>query len=275
MLDFSQDDMNTLVETYVIPWGINIAMALAVFIIGLFVVGILVKLLGKALKRTKLDNILIEFVQAIAKALLLIFVILAALDQLGVDTTSFIAVLGAAGLAIGLALQGSLQNFAAGFMLLMNRPFTSGDYVEAGGTAGVVVTIGIFTTILTSPDNKEVIVPNGLIYNDHITNYSKRPTRRVDMVFGISYGDDLRKAKEVMRKVVEADDRVLADPPPTIAVNELADSSVNFVVRPWVNTADYWAVKWDITEKMKLALDEAGITIPFPQMDVHMQKVEN
>lgn len=275
MLDFSQDDMNTLVETYVIPWGINIAMALAVFIIGLFVVGILVKLLGKALKRTKLDNILIEFVQAIAKALLLIFVILAALDQLGVDTTSFIAVLGAAGLAIGLALQGSLQNFAAGFMLLMNRPFTSGDYVEAGGTAGVVVTIGIFTTILTSPDNKEVIVPNGLIYNDHITNYSKRPTRRVDMVFGISYGDDLRKAKEVMRKVVEADDRVLADPPPTIAVNELADSSVNFVVRPWVNTADYWAVKWDITEKMKLALDEAGITIPFPQMDVHMQKVES
>lgn len=274
MLDFNQDKFGEMIDTYLIPWGINIALALVIFIVGKLVANMLVGLLGKALGRSNMDNILVEFIQAIARALLLIIVIIAALNQLGVDTTSFIAILGAAGLAIGLALQGSLQNFAAGFMLLMNRPFAAGHYVEAGGTAGVVESIGIFTTVMTSPDNKEIVVPNGQIYNGHITNYSKRDTRRVDLVFGISYGDDLLKAKQIMMDVVKADERVLEDPAPNVAVNELADSSVNFIVRPWVKTEDYWPVKWDMTEKMKLALDENGITIPFPQMDVHVDKGE-
>ncbi|WP_020208424.1 mechanosensitive ion channel family protein [Gilvimarinus chinensis] len=275
MFDFSQDEMNEFAQNHVIPWGINIVTALLIFIVGKIVVKILVGIIGKLLKRTNLDNILVEFIQAIANALLLIVVIIAALDQLGVDTTSLIALIGAAGLAIGLALQGSLQNFASGFLLLVFRPFTAGDYIEAGGTAGVVKTIGIFTTTLNSPDNKEIIVPNGAIYSGNITNYSALPTRRVDLVFGISYDDDIKKAKEIMERVVKADGRVLADPAPQIAVSELADSSVNFVVRPWVNSADYWGVKFDLTENIKLAFDENGISIPFPQMDVHMDKPAN
>lgn len=269
MFNFNQDDVMTLVHTHVIPWGINIITALLIFIIGKIVVKILVNVFGKVLARTKLDNILVDFLQAIANALLLLIVIIAALDQLGVDTTSMIALIGAAGLAIGLALQGSLQNFASGFLLLVFRPFTAGDYIEAGGTSGVVKTISIFTTTLNTPDNKEVIVPNGQIYNDNIVNYSKLPTRRVDMVFGISYDDDIKKAKEIMERVVKADPRVLAEPAPTIAVAELADSSVNFVVRPWVNTGDFWPTKFDLIENIKLAFDEGGITIPYPQMDVH------
>ncbi|MBU2886887.1 mechanosensitive ion channel [Gilvimarinus agarilyticus] len=275
MFNFGQDDMNEFVQTHVIPWGISLVTALLIFIIGKIVVKILVGVIGKLLRRTNLDNILVEFIQAIANALLLIVVIIAALDQLGVDTTSLIALIGAAGLAIGLALQGSLQNFAAGFLLLVFRPFTAGDYIEAGGTAGVVKTIGIFTTTLNSPDNKEIVVPNGAIYSGNITNYSALPTRRVDLVFGIGYGDDIKKAKEIMDSVVKADERVLADPAPQIAVSELADSSVNFVVRPWVNSADYWGVKFDLTENIKLAFDENGISIPFPQMDVHLQKEED
>ena len=274
MLDFTREDIEQLVETYIIPWGINIVTALLIFIIGKIIIKIMVGILGKVLARTKLDSILVEFVQAIANALLLIFVIVAALDQLGVDTTSLIAIVGAAGLAIGLALQGSLQNFASGFLLLVFRPFTAGNYVEAGGTAGVVKSIGIFTTTLNTPDNKEVIVPNSAIYSDNIINYSSLPTRRVDMVFGISYGDDIKKAKDIMAQVVNADSRVLQDPAPTIAVLELADSSVNFAVRPWVNSADFWPVKFDLTEKIKLAFDENDITIPFPQMDLHLERLQ-
>lgn len=272
MFEFQQDNAEQLLQDYVIPWGINIATAILIFIVGKIVVKILVSLIGKLLKRSKLDNILVEFIQAIANALLLIVVVIASLDQLGVDTTSLIALIGAAGLAIGLALQGSLQNFAAGFLLLVFRPFTAGHYIEAGGTAGVVKTIGIFTTTLNSPDNKEIIVPNGAIYSGNITNYSALPTRRVDLVFGISYGDDIKKAKEIMEAAVKADERILAEPAPQIAVSELADSSVNFVVRPWVNSADFWPVKFDLTEKIKLAFDENGISIPFPQMDVHLSK---
>lgn len=272
MFDFNQNEMNEFVQNHVIPWGINLATALLIFIVGKIVVKILVGIIGKLLRRTKLDNILVEFIQSIANALLLIVVIIAALDQLGVDTTSLIALIGAAGLAVGLALQGSLQNFAAGFLLLVFRPFSAGHYIEAGGTAGVVKTIGIFTTILTTPDNKEIIVPNGAIYSGNIINYSALPTRRVDLTFGIGYGDDIKKAKEIMEQVVKADERVLADPAPQIAVSELADSSVNFIVRPWVNSADYWGVKFDLTEKIKLAFDENGISIPFPQMDVHLSQ---
>ncbi len=261
-----------IVSVYVVPWAINIALALVVFYVGRIVVKIVVKILKKILVRAKMDEILINFVSSIVKSVLLLFVIVAALDQLGVNTTSLIALLGAAGLAVGLALQGSLQNFAAGVMMIVFRPFKAGDFVEAGGTSGVVEAINIFSTTMRTGDNREIIVPNGSIYGGSITNYSARETRRVDMVFGIGYGDDIRKARDIMQKVMDEDERILKDPAYTVAVSELADSSVNFVVRPWVKSGDYWAVKFDLTEKIKLAFDENDISIPFPQMDLHMQK---
>ncbi len=262
-------DVTKMTETYVIPWVINVSMALAIFIIGKIIVNMLTKVLRTVLSKSNMDEILINFVSSIFKTVLLLFIVIASLDQLGVDTTSLIALLGAAGLAIGLALQSSLQNFASGVMLIVFRPFKAGDYVEVAGTAGVVETINIFSSTLRTGDNREIIIPNGSIYGGTITNYSARATRRVDMVFGIGYDDDIKKAKQLLEDIVNADERVLADPKPVIAVSELADSSVNFVVRPWVNTADYWAVLWDLTEEVKLKFDEAGISIPYPQMDVH------
>lgn len=262
-------DIAKMTEVYVVPWAINIAMAIAIFIVGKFVVNILIKILVKILQKSKMDEMLVDFVASIIKTILLLFVVIAALDQLGVNTTSLIALLGAAGLAVGLALQNSLQNFAAGVMLIVFRPFKAGDFVEAGGVAGVVESISIFSSTMRTGDNKEVIVPNGSIYGGTITNYSARETRRVDMVFGIGYDDDIKKTKELLEKIVTSDERVLADPAPVIAVSELADSSVNFVVRPWVKTSDYWAVMWDLTEEVKLQFDAAGISIPYPQMDVH------
>lgn len=267
-------DINQMINTYAIPWAINIAFALAIFVVGRWAVRALIKVAGKLLAKAGMDEILVNFVTSIANAILLLFIIIAALDQLGVDTTSLIALLGAAGLAVGLALQNSLQNFAAGVMLIIFRPFKNGDFIEAGGTMGVVESISIFSTIMRTGDNREVIVPNGSIYNGTITNYSARDTRRIDMVFGIGYDDDIKKAKEIMDGILKADDRVLADPEPLIAVAELADSSVNFNVRPWVNSGDYWAVKFDLTEKIKIAFDENGISIPYPQMDLHIDKSE-
>ncbi len=267
-------EINNLVTTYVVPWAINIFFALAIFIVGRWVSKFLVRLLRKGLTKAKMDPILVNFIGSIVSSLLLLFIIIASLNQLGVDTTSLIAIFGAAGLAIGLALQGSLQNFASGVMLIIFRPFKTGDFVEAGGTSGVVEAISIFTTIMRTGDNREVIVPNGSIYSGTITNYSARDTRRIDMVFGIGYGDDIKKAKQILQQVLEADERVLKDPAPLVAVAELADSSVNFNVRPWVKSPDYWAVKFDLTENVKLAFDENNISIPFPQMDVHMDKAE-
>ncbi|AKH19869.1 mechanosensitive ion channel family protein [Sedimenticola thiotaurini] len=267
-------DIEKLVSTFVIPWSINIVLALATFFIGRWVASILLKIVRKLLNKSKMDAILINFVTSILHAILLLFIVIAAMDQLGVDTTSLIALLGAAGLAVGLAMQNSLQNFAAGVMLIIFRPFKTGDFVEAGGTAGVVETISIFSTIMRTGDNREVIVPNGSIYNGTITNFSARETRRIDMVFGIGYGDDIRKAKQLLNDILEADERVLKDPAPLVAVGELADSSVNFNVRPWVKSADYWNVKFDLTERIKLAFDDNGISIPYPQMDVHLDKAE-
>ncbi len=261
-------------DIYVFPWIINIALAAAIFVVGRFVAKILINLLEKLLRKSKMEDILINFIASIANILLLLVIIVAALDQLGVDTTSLIALVGAAGLAVGLALQGSLQNFAAGVLLIVFRPFKEGDFVEAAGVAGVVEHISIFNTIMRTGDNKEVIVPNGNIYSGVIVNYSARDTRRVDMVFGIGYDDDLKKAKAVLEDIINSDERVLKDPAPVIAVSELADSSVNFVVRPWVNSADYWAVLFDTTEAVKLRFDEEGISIPYPQMDVHQYKHE-
>ena len=272
MFNFEADNMQQMIDTYLIPWGINIVMALLIFFIGKWICGLLVKVFGRVMAKSKYDAMLVEFIQSILGAVLLLFVIVASLDRLGVDTTSLVAVFGAAGLAIGLSLQGSLQNFAAGVMLLMFRPFKAGDYVEAGGTAGVVNGIGIFTTTILTPDNKQIIVPNGNVYSDNITNYSAMATRRVDLVFGIGYDDDLLKAKQILEEVVKANERVLAEPAPQVAVSELADSSVNFVVRPWVNSADYWTVMFGLTEEVKLRFDKEGISIPYPQMDIHLDK---
>jgi small conductance mechanosensitive channel len=218
----------------------------------------------------KTDPMIIGFVGSIVYVGLMVFVVLAALGQVGIQTTSFIAILGAAGLAIGLALQGSLANFAAGFLLIMFRPFKVGDFIEGAGISGAVESIQIFTTTLKTPDNKMVIVPNAKLMNDNITNYSAKETRRVDLVVGVSYDADLAQVKQVLTDIANKDERVKSDPAPLIAVSELGDSSVNLVMRMWTNTADYWGVYFDSTEAVKLRLDEAGIGIPYPQRDVHM-----
>lgn len=269
---FAGLDIERMVDIYVVPWSINIALAIIVFVVGRLVAKGLIKVLERVLQNAKVDPMLIEFIGSIAKAALLLFVIIASLDMLGVDTTSLIAMLGAAGLAVGLALQGSLQNFASGVLLIIFRPFQNGDVVDAGGIIGKVEKITIFNTVMLTPDNREIIVPNGAIYGGTITNLSARDTRRIDMVFGIGYGDDIKKAKDILMQVMESDSRILKDPAPVVALAELADSSVNFVVRPWVRGEDYWDVKFDLTEKTKLAFDEKGISIPFPQMDIHMDQ---
>lgn len=269
-MDWKQYLSTDSVTEYVIPWAINIVFALGIFIVGRWVVRAIVGVLKRMLIKAKMDDILVDFICAIARTALLLFVIIAALEQLGVDTTSLIALLGAAGLAVGLALQGSLANFAAGVMLIVFRPFKAGDFVEAGGVTGVVEKISIFSTIMRTGDNREVIVPNGGIYGSNITNYSARETRRIDLVFGIGYGDDIRKAREIILAILNQDERILKDPEPVVAVGELGASSVDFVVRPWVATADYWNVRWDLLEKVKLAFDENGVSIPYPQRDVHL-----
>ena len=271
---FENLDVQQIVEHYVIPWGINILLAVAIFVIGRWIAKILLKVTDKMMTKSGMDPMLVRFLHSILNALLLLLIVIAAMDRLGVNTTSFIALIGAAGLAVGLALQGSLQNFAAGVLLVIFRPFKVGHFVETAGVAGVIEEIGIFSTRMKTGDNREIIVPNGAIYSGTITNFSARDTRRIDMVFGIGYGDDIRKAKEIIKGILEADERILKEPEPLIALAELADSSVNFNVRPWVNSADYWNVRFDVTEKIKLAFDENGISIPFPQMDVHLSKLE-
>lgn len=262
-------------EGVIATWLINILLALVIVFVGRVVVRWLVKLSRKLMVRANLDPILINFSSSIINAVLMLFVLIAALDQLGVDTTSLIALLGAAGLAVGLAMKDSLQNFAAGVMMIVFRPFKVGDFIEAGGVSGVVEKISIFSTIMKTGDNREIIVPNGHVYAGAITNFSARDTRRIDMTFGIGYGDDLLKAKQILTDIINGHDKVLVEPAPVIRVSELADSSVNFDVRPWVNADDYWPVRSDLIEKVKIAFDENGITIPYPQMDIHLDKQES
>jgi small conductance mechanosensitive channel len=255
-------------------WALRIGAALLVFVIGRFIANWLVRFARRHMEKRKLDVLIVNFISNILNWMLLLLVIILALNQLGVDTTAMVALLGAAGLAIGLALQDSMKNFASGVLLIIFRPFSTGHLVDAAGTSGTVESITLFTSTLLTADNREVIVPNSAIYTGTITNYSARPTRRIDMVFGISYADDLRKARELLEQIVAADPRVLAEPAPAIVVGELADSSVNFFVQPWVNNADYLDVKFAITERVKTVFDENGITIPYPQMDVHMQNAD-
>lgn len=249
----------------------NIVAALLIFFVGKWVAARIARLVKTGAAK-RIDGTVANFVGNLLNIVLVAFVVIAALDELGVETTSLVAILGAAGLAVGLALKDSLGNFAAGVMLIMFRPFKVGDYVEAGGAAGSIKEIRIFATIMNTPDNKIITVPNGAIMGGNIVNYSEMPTRRVDMVVGVGYGSDLSRVKTVLQSILEADERILKDPAPVIAVSELADSSINLLVRPWVNSADYWAVKWDTTETVKKRFDEEGIEIPFPQMDVHLDK---
>jgi small conductance mechanosensitive channel len=251
-------------------FGVRVIAAVVILILGWWVAKIVRNSMRKVMTKRDVDPMLVSFVGHLAYALLMIFVILAALGKLGVQTTSFVAVVGAAGLAIGLALQGALANFAAGVLMLIFRPFKVGDYIEGGGTAGVVEEIQIFTTKLKTPDNKLIIVPNAKMTGDNITNYSAKEIRRVDLVFGVGYGDDIDKVKTVIEDVLSKEDRILKDPPITIGLVELGDSSVNFAVRPWVKTEDYWGVYFDVNEAMKKRFDAEGISIPFPQRDVHM-----
>ncbi len=267
-------DLAKLTEIDYMSYVTNFLIALAIFVIGRWVVKMVVKGIRKVLDRNKTDDMLADFICSLLSALGTLVVVIAALNRLGVDTTSLVALIGAAGLAIGLALQSSLSNFAAGVMLIVNKPFDAGDYVEAGGVSGVVEDVHIFSTTLRTPDNKSVIVPNGQIYESSITNYSNRKRRRIDLVMGIGYEDDIKKAKQLMTDIMQADKRILPEPAPVVAVHELADSSVNFAVRPWVKTEDYWAVYWDLLEGFKLSFDENGISIPYPQQDLHVHKVE-
>jgi small conductance mechanosensitive channel len=257
-------------QAVVAQYGLQVIGAIATLIIGIWVAKILAKTFGKVLRKREVDETLIKFFVSVVKITLIAFVIISAIAQVGIETTSFVAVIGAAGLAVGFALQGSLSNLAAGVMLIIFKPFKVGDYIEGGGDAGSVESIGIFVTTLVTPDNKVVVVPNSTMTGGNITNYSAKDTRRVDMVFGIGYSDNIDKAKKVIEDVLNSDKRILKEPAPQIVVSELADSSVNFNVRPWVNTVDFWGVYFDTTETIKKEFDEQNISIPFPQRDVHM-----
>ncbi|MGM0623062.1 MAG: mechanosensitive ion channel family protein [Campylobacterota bacterium] len=259
-------------SSIVMQWIVNIALAALIFFIGKMVARKLADIVVGLMRKSKMDDTLIGFLESVLYGIMLVFIALAALAQLGIETTSFIAVLGAAGLAVGLAFKDSLSNVGSGMMIIILKPFGVGDYVTAGGESGTIEKITIFQTFMTTPDNKSIVVPNASITSDTITNYSAKETRRVDFVFGIGYDDDLKKAKEVLQEVISGDERVLQEPEPMVVVGELGDSSVNFYVRGWVKSADYWGLKWDLTELVKLRFDQEGISIPFPQMDLHMKQ---
>jgi len=252
------------------PFAVNLILALVIYLAGSWLARRLVSLTRTLMKKRQLDEALAEFIGSILSVLLTFVVALIALEQVGIDTTSLLALLGAAGLAVGLALKDSLSNFAAGVMLILFKPFKIGDFVEAGGIAGIVERISIFSTQLRTGDNRQIIVPNAGIYGDVITNFSAKATRRIDLVIGISYDDNIKQARDIIQQILDQEERILADPEPVIVVGELGDSSVNLWVRPWVKTADYWPVHWQLLETIKTTFDEQGISIPFPQRDVHL-----
>ncbi len=258
------------IQSFIALYGLKVLAAIVIFVVGRWVARLLTKTLKKMMRKGNVDETLVKFIGNMTYIALLTFVILAALGKLGVQTTSFIAVIGAAGLAVGLALQGSLSNFAAGVLMIIFRPFKVGDYIDAAGVSGTVEKIEIFTTQLKTPDNKTVIIPNSKITEGPITNVTAKDTRRVDLIYGVGYSDDIDKVKEVLVDILAKDARVLDDPPPIIGLLELADSSVNFAVRPWVKKEDYWNFYFDMNESVKKRFDSEGISIPFPQRDVHM-----
>jgi small conductance mechanosensitive channel len=257
-------------QQIIAQFGINIIAAILIFVIGRWIAKFIRKILEKLMTRKEVDVTVVNFICSIVYVILLIFVILGAIHQIGVQTISLVAVLGAAGLAVGLALQGSLANFAAGILLIVFRPIKVDDFVQAAGVTGVVERVDIFTTQLKTPDNKTVIIPNAQLTSNNITNYTAKGTRRVDLVIGVSYSDNIDKVRSLIEDELKKDDRILTDPAPTIVVLELADSSVNFGVRPWTKTGDYWGVYFDLTENLKKRFDAEGVSIPFPQHDVHV-----
>jgi small conductance mechanosensitive channel len=255
-----------------IDLSIKLATALAIFLVGKYIVRLAVKATAAVMQKQAVDKTLETFICNLVRTVLMVVVIITAISAIGIETTSFIAIFGAAGLAVGLALQGSLSNFASGVLIILFRPYRVGDWIEAAGVSGGVEQVQILTTVLKTGDNKQIIVPNSQIMNSIITNYSANDTRRVDMVIGVSYDDDIDKVRRVLEELVAAEERVLAEPLPTIAVSELAASSVNFVVRSWVKTSDYSSVMFDMTEAIKKRFDKDNITFPFPQQDVHLYK---
>lgn len=274
--DLAGIDWNALLDkaqTLGTEFGLQALAAILIFYIGRMIARIISNGLKKVMQKQEVDKILESFVSNLVYWLLMTFVIIAAINQLGIQTTSLIAIMGAAGLAVGLAMQGSLSNFAAGVLIVLFRPYRVGDFVEAAGISGSVEQVQILTTILKTPDNKQIIVPNSEIMGSIITNYSANETRRVDLVFGVSYSDDIDKVRSILTEMVNADERILKDPECVIKVGELADSSVNFLVRPWVKTTDYWGVYWDLTEAVKKRFDKEDISFPFPQQDVHLHQV--
>ncbi|XOV83198.1 MAG: mechanosensitive ion channel family protein [bacterium] len=256
-----------------IQYGPRLLLAIIVLLVGLWIVKRVVNVVNKGLNASKTDPTLAKFLGSLTSIVLKALLFISVASMVGIETTSFIAILGAAGLAIGLALQGSLANFAGGVLILMFRPYKVGDFVDAQGVSGTVSAIQIFNTIIKTPDNKVIIVPNGSISNGIITNFSAEETRRVDFVFGIGYNDDIAKTKETLKAIFAADERVFADPEPFVVLSELADSSVNFTCRVWVNASDYWGVYFDTMEAVKLRFDAENISIPYPQQDVHLHQV--
>jgi small conductance mechanosensitive channel len=262
-------------QTLLIGYSIKLIAAIAIFVVGQFIAKIIKKIIAKILNKRGVDLAVISFVASLTYGLVLMVAVIAAISHLGFNTTSLVAIIGAAGLAIGLALQGSLSNFASGVLIISLRPFKSGDFVQVSGISGIVEEILIFSTKLRTGDNKSVIIPNGSITSGTITNYSAKPTRRIDLIIGVSYNANLAQTKQVLSDVVTRHALILKDQAITIGVSELADNSVNLVVRPWVKSEDYWPVYFDLLENIKVALDEAGIEIPYPQLSLHMTKEEN
>jgi len=269
MSEGMQEAMETAVEL-LSSWGLSVVGAIALFVIGRIVAGWVRRSTTKALARANTDASLIPFFASMVYYVVLAVVLIAVLSLFGIETTSLIAVVGAAGLAVGLALQGTLSNFAAGVMLLIFRPIRVGDFVEVAGQAGTVAEISIFSTLMNTGDNVRITIPNAQVYGDIVKNYSFNDTRRIDLIMGIGYDDNIGTAASIIERVLTADERTLKDPAPTVAVAELADSSVNLVVRPWCKKEDYWALRWDLTRKLKEELEAGGCNIPFPQHDIHV-----
>jgi small conductance mechanosensitive channel len=269
MESFLNSDTDYL-NLYIIPWGINLIMALVIFVIGRWLAKGISRLVKRAMKKAQVDEILTSFIGNLLYFALLLVVVIAALDRLGINTSSVLTIFAAAGLAVGLAMKDSLSNFAAGVMLVLFKPFKAGDFIEAAGNAGVVEKLRIFNTVMRSGDNREITIPNSQIYGGTIVNFSARDTRRIDLIFGIGYADDIRLAKTLLEQAMAEDERILKDPEPVILLMELADSSVNLAVRPWVNAADYWVVRSDLMQRVKEKFDAQGVSIPFPQRDVHL-----
>lgn len=269
---FTLEYLKVLVHTYAVPFAINLAIAAVVFFLGRMAARMAVGFADRVMERAKVDQSLRKFLGDLLYALLLVVVVIATLGRLGIETTAAVAVLGAAGLAIGFALQGSLGNFASGVLLIMFKPYKVGDVVSVAGQTGTVEAIHIFNTVLVTADSRKIIVPNGQITSGSIENITTIGVRRLDMVIGIGYGDDMKQAKQLMMDLLTADERVLKDPAPQVAVAELGESSVNLVVRPWCKSDDYWGLKFDMTERIKEALDARGMSIPYPQRDVHLHQ---